>query len=137
MKLIKYALYDEVWHQRKTFGKNENKKMAPRKTGPWKIIKVYPNGVNFKIEDKNSNKRLIAHHNRLSPVTARDNGVGEPTSITFDESDSDSEGNLPLTSEEETNDEYMQAPTIGRAYPKRIRKQRVIPNAIPWDTLDI
>ena len=78
--------------------------------------------LNFKNEDKNSNERLIAHHNRLSPVRARDNDVGGPTSITFDESDIDSEGNLPLTSEEETNDEYMQAPAIERAYPKRIRK---------------
>ena len=34
LKFIKYALHDEVWLRGKTFGKHENKKLAPRRTGP-------------------------------------------------------------------------------------------------------
>ena len=67
VKAIKYVINDKVWLQKKTFKPNENKKMSPQKTGPWTIIKVYPNNVNFKIVD-NSGKTQVVHHNRLSPV---------------------------------------------------------------------
>ena len=53
LKIHKYGLNDEVWLRKKTFGKHENKKLSARRTGPWKIVKLYTNGVNFKIEDRN------------------------------------------------------------------------------------
>ncbi len=67
LHVIKYALNDKVWLHKKEFKKGENVKLALRKTGPWKVIKVCPNGVNFKIED-NAGRQQVVHHNRMSPV---------------------------------------------------------------------
>ena len=77
------------------------------------------------------------HHNRLSPVTAREMDIWESTRTTFDDSDSDSEVNISLSSGEETDDENIPAPVVERRYPDRSRKQRAIPNAIPGDILNI
>ena len=39
----------------------------PRRTGPWKVIEVLTNGVNFKIENELGEQKVV-HHNHLSPV---------------------------------------------------------------------
>ena len=117
--MIKYALDDNVWLRKKTFGRNENKKLSPRRTGPWKIVKIYPNGVNFKIEDQSNKKTVVVHHNRLSPATVMDT---EDISArrSNDETANDSDTTLITESENEEGDE---TPAQGneRRYPERIR----------------
>ena len=49
----------------------EDRKLAPRRTGPWTIIKKLPNGVNFQIEN-HRNEAKIVHHGRLSPVVSNE-----------------------------------------------------------------
>ena len=47
--------------------KSENSKLPSRKTGCWKVIKIYPFKVNFKIDYEKGNQQVV-HHNRLSPM---------------------------------------------------------------------
>ena len=63
-----YKPDDIVWLKKKTFKPGESKKLAPRKTGPWCVVRKLPNGVNFEIQDKRSKEFKIVHHNRLSPA---------------------------------------------------------------------
>ena len=122
IKLQKYSVNDEVWLERKTFKNNENKKLAPRKCGPWTIIATYPNGVNFKIKENSMGNIKVAHHNRLTPIKVR-----------RDDHDSSSEEDSSST-EGEMEDTEIQVEE--RRYPLRDRQQRVIPGTISWDVLE-
>ena len=134
LHVIKYELHDQVWLHKKTFKQGENAKLSPRKSGPWKVIKLYPNGVNFKIEDASGNQQVV-HHNRMSPV--RESPVSD-----YDESDESdvtdyetaSEGDDDELLDDDQRDPDVQPP---RRYPLRERKQRHIPGAISWDDVQL
>ena len=57
----------EGWMKKKRFKPGENRKLSPRKTGPWTVIRKCNNGVNCEIENDKNKKQNIIHHNRLYP----------------------------------------------------------------------
>ena len=81
---INYSEGQQVWLKVKHYKTGENRKLAPRRDGPWKIISKLPNGVNFQIENSRKERKIV-HHDRLSPV--EDNGFRNepinPTSFFF------------------------------------------------------
>ena len=128
---ITYSLKDKVWLHKVTFKKGENAKLSPRKTGPWTIVKVYPNGVNFKIEDAAGNLQVV-HHNRMSPVKeAPLDDSSESDSDETEYADDDSADGAEADGAEELNPNEPPA----TRYPARHRQQRQIPGAIPWDSI--
>ena len=129
----KYHPNDKVWLQQKTFKTGENEKLSPRRCGPWTIVSVLPNKVNFKIKEDASEKVKVVHHNRLTPVKPT---LHERRSDSFFDSDesSSSQSSSEEESEDDENDNHDQ-PNPPR-YPVRVRRQREIPAAIPWDVLD-
>ena len=65
-KFSPYAMGDKVWLRKKCYKTGENRKLSPRRTGPWTVIETFPNLVNFRI--KLGNIENVVHYNRLSPV---------------------------------------------------------------------
>ena len=74
VRFFDYKPGEKVWVKRRYFKPGENRKLAPRKSGPWTIVEKKPNGVNFKIQNEKQTK--IIHHDRLVPykVRAESNG---------------------------------------------------------------
>ena len=67
VQFFDYKTGEKVWMKKKRFKPGENRKLSPRKTGPWTVIRKCNNGVNFEIENDKNKKRNIIHHNRLFP----------------------------------------------------------------------
>ena len=61
-----YKPGEQVWVKRKRFKPGENRKLAPRKSGPWTVVEKLPNGVNFRIINEKKDTKVI-HHDRLIP----------------------------------------------------------------------
>ena len=141
-----YKPGEKVWLKRRHFKPGENRKLSPRKTGPWTIICKKPNGVNFEIENSKK-KRQVVHHDRLAPYrhSRFEGGVideaVQPTSTSssnlngkqevspsgysedYSSTDSDSEG-----------DDTVQLQQ--RRYPLRNRRQPQREGYVPWDAID-
>ena len=115
--VIKYALGDMVWLHKVSFKKGENAKLSPRRTGPWKVIEVLPNGVNFKIENEQGSQQVV-HHNRLSPVRNVQDAEADSSH------DSDSDASNPG----DTNEQPQ------RRYPLRNRTQTEFYGAVPYES---
>eukprot|EP00112_Aurelia_sp_Birch-Aquarium-sp1_P020335 Seg5217.3 transcript_id=Seg5217.3/GoldUCD/mRNA.D3Y31 product="Retrovirus-related Pol polyprotein from transposon 17.6" protein_id=Seg5217.3/GoldUCD/D3Y31 len=64
LRFIDYSRDQKVWLKVKYNKTVENRKLAPRRTGPWKVIQKLPNGVNFEIENSNGEKKVV-HHDRI------------------------------------------------------------------------
>ena len=154
LKFNDYIEGDKVWLKVKHYKTGENRKLAPRRGGPWTVLRKLPNGVNFEIKHGTTKEVKIVHHDRLTPV--RENDTGRPTQhhqrnepthhpTEYDsnsETDSDEDtfrGNAtnsdfePSSSNEssaesEVNDEE-------RRYPARVRTQREIPGTVPWSAV--
>ena len=141
LHIIDYQINDKVWLHKKTFKTGENAKLSPRKSGPWKIVEVYPNKVNFKIQDEAGNQQVV-HHNRLSPVKEpkdRDNEYSSDDSDTeqYDTAEEDNESTLQ-PEELGTAGEATNNPTLFESrYPARVRQQREIPGAVSWDSVTL
>ena len=71
LRFIDYTEGQHVWLKVKHYKTGENRKMAPRRDGPWKIITKLPNGVNLRIENSHKEQKIV-HYDRLLPVV--DNG---------------------------------------------------------------
>ena len=138
-----YKPMDPVWLKKKVFKPGESKKLAPRKTGPWCVLRKLPNGVNFEIQDPKSKATKIVHHNRLSPAPSlkptspnrkrqsyRPKTINSPTPREFSASDSDS------SSSDSTGDEPDARGPATRRYPNRVRVPRVVEGAVSWDDLN-
>ena len=63
-----YKPGDRAWLKKKYYKSGENRKLSPRKTGPWFIVEKLPNGVNFKVKNESSGIVQIVHHDRLIPM---------------------------------------------------------------------
>ena len=62
-----YESGQQVWLKVKHYKTGENRKLAPRRSGPWTVVRKLPNGVNFEIE--NTKKELIVvHYDCLLPL---------------------------------------------------------------------
>ena len=118
-----YAVDDDVWLRKKTFKTGESAKLAPRRTGPWRIVQVLPNGRNFKIKHRRNGHEQVVHHDRLQPVRSpsEDNGSSDDVSSSSDDSE---------------NEEPIVEDNPNRRYPLRVRKQRQVEGAIPWDAIN-
>ena len=125
LKVFKYSLEDKVWLQKKTFKKDENKKLAPRKSGPWTVTKICPNGVNYQITEDRSGNTKVVHHNRIVPIKQGKDSTH--SCFPFHETE------MSSSSEE---DEHEEDSEVERRYPVRNRPQRIVPGTISWDVLD-
>lgn len=148
-----------VWLKVKFYKTGENRKLAPRRSGPWTVIRKLPNGVNFEILNHKTQEKKIVHHDRLTPCksgirtgchadgldrkqTPMEIVPPSPSSnagsedenredITSSESDIDSS----TESESGASDTEMVAPR--RQYPQRERRARNFPDNIPWNAIRI
>lgn len=68
IRFIDHKTGDKVWLKVKYYKTGENRKLAPRRRGPWTVVKKLPNGVNFEIVNDQTKEKKIVHHDQLSPV---------------------------------------------------------------------
>ena len=159
LRVNNYKNGDKVWLKVKYYKTGENRKLAPRRGGPWTVVEKLPNGVNFRIRNDNSSETKVVHHDRLSPVRS---GVNDfPTiqsrprvkeqeanndtytsssessaDISDDTSDWDAEQDSEQSSSDSDSDgDNGDGGAIERRYPQRERVQRNIPGAIPWNAM--
>ena len=130
-----FAAGEKVWIKRKYYRTVENKKLSPRKDGPYTIVSKLPNGVNFHIKNDASRKERIVHHDRMVPARiSADNAVpvtidlppNNPSTENISSYDSDSDSSSYESAEEEPAE---------RRYPRRNRTQRSVPGSIPWNSI--
>ena len=142
LRFIDYSEGQEVWLKVKHYKTGENRKLAPRRDGPWTIISKLPNGVNFQIENSRKERKIV-HHDRLLPVvdnglrnqpmpcTTSDTDVNSSTGDVSEDSDYSHSDSDSVADDENDNGE------MNRERPRRQRHQRNIPNSIPWDAIRI
>ena len=154
-----YKTGQNVWLKVKHYKTGENRKLAPRRDGPWTIVQKLPNGVNFEIENHRGERKIV-HHDRLSPVVGDE--VPRKSSIQSYQQSSDTSS--CDASEDSSDESYSTCSTASaresieerdrgnmeerdrdnnedilpdRGRPQRARTIRQIPGTIPWDALDI
>ena len=152
IRFIDHKAGDKVWLKVKYYKTGENRKLAPRRRGPWTVIKKLPNGVNFEIGNDQTKDKKIVHHDRLSPIREGTEEEGEARHITInrrtsikgrkpdnsDASDStDSESGDSDDSNDYSPDTDDDNQVQQRQYPLRNRIARQIPNNIPWSAIQI
>ena len=144
-----YKPGDWVWLKKKVFKPGESRKLAPRKTGPWRVLRKLPNGVNFEIEELKTKTIKIVHHNRLTPASAHPTETTPSSTKHSSQQPSTSEIHsvpkigAPYTDLSDSEDDYETAsenehvdnPAEPR-YPQRIRVPRVVDGAVPWSDVD-
>ena len=139
-----YVVGQMVWLKKKYYKTDENRKLSPWKTGPWKIIELLPNGVNFKIRNVSNGSKQIVHHDRITPVKSSTEKMkntvpdaAPDAEITSNETSSDeSEDNDDVNEMEQVNGDDNDTGFANR-YPVGDRTQRQIEGAIPWDAIAI
>ena len=47
-----YKKGEEVWMKIKHFKTGETRKLAPRRNGPWIVLRKMPNGVNLEVKNQ-------------------------------------------------------------------------------------
>ena len=62
-----YKEGDQVWLRKKAYKTGEYKKLSPRRTGPWTVLKKLNNGSNYQIQLNGSKDVKVVHHDRISP----------------------------------------------------------------------
>lgn len=154
LRVVDYQVGQKVWLQTKYYRTGENRKLAPRRNGPWEITAKLPNAVNFEICNARGEKKVV-HHNRLSPVTERaDNHADmsseeeyvypserEPMENSAESSISSSdEETYPSDHSFSDDDQEQEIEEAGdnhvrRPYPLRVRQQRRISDCLPWDAI--
>lgn len=151
LRFYNYSEGQQVWLKTKHYKSGENRKLAPRRTGPWTVLKKLPNGVNFQIKNTR-NETKVVHHDRLSPVTTNEfplEEIGRPShhsnsndessscsdQFSSDDSASSDSDSSYSDSAEDSDVEVNPNPDRNRTYPTRIRRARQIPGGIPWTAL--
>ena len=148
-----YHIGEKVWLKTKYYKTGENKKLSPRRNGPWTIVEKLPNGLNFRIENDSTRNRKVVHHNRLTPSRSHaaqdshdDGDKSAPTipTKTWNKPDRGhpARGNGPtqivaedtFSSSDESEPEDN-VPENNRRYPLRERRQRVVEGGIPWNAI--
>ena len=161
LRFLNHQEGEKVWLKVKFYKTGENRKLAPRYSGPWTIVRKLPNGVNFEINNSRTSETKIVHHDRLLPFksgtnedkeehefdTVRnqtDNDVkkfGEnhpPGAMTSNSSeDEESSASSDTTDDvvsdvEDSDSDYATPP---RQYPQRMRRPRQFYGDIPWDAI--
>ena len=148
IRFIDHNAGDKVWLKVKCYKTGENRKLAPRRRGPWTVIKKLPNGVNFEIVNDQTKDKKIVHHDRLSPIREGTEEEGEVRHITInrrtsikgrkpDNSDASSDSDDKDDSNDYSPDTDDDNQVQHRQYPLRNRIARQIPNNIPWSASQI
>ena len=149
-----YAAGEKVWLKVKFYKTGENRKLSPRRNGPWTVLSKLPNGVNFRIANDKTREEKVVHHDRISPVKGevmlQPSGdkvrplmpkEAEPFKELSESSDSNSdvhseyEPSSESSSGEESSSEDND-PAAGPRYGRRNRRQRVIPGGLSWREVD-
>ena len=145
-----YNIGDKVWLRKKFYKAGENRKLSPRRTGPWTVTAIMGNGIDFGIKLDGSLTEKVVHHNRLMPVKKSNVQAYVPTNVTAGRFQTPTvplpeDGvNKPVSENDTTDsehsineDRYASDEEVEPRYPVRQRPQRVIPGAIPWDAIDL
>jgi len=137
LRVIHYQEGQKVWLKTKHYKTGENRKVAPRRNGPWTVCKKLPNGVNFRIQNSKGEQKVV-HHDRLLPAIAGARQVNESDESVLDRqsiADTDSELSYDSSSESdyvvEIQDSSDSEAEVIRHYPRRERQVRKLPGAIP------
>ena len=69
-----YCEGQKVWLKTKHYKSSENRKLAPRRNGPWTVLQKLPNGMNFRIENSRKEQKVV-HQDRLLPFIERDSDL--------------------------------------------------------------
>ena len=144
VRLNEYSAGSQVWLRKKCYKTGENKKLSPRRTGPWTILKKFPNGVNFRIKRNGSSEEKVIHHDRLYPVkNARNLIDGEDENVSDDDVRFNVESSSSSNPSDNENEEVINNNNNNNnnqrnlRYPQRDRRPRIIPGAIPWNVIQI
>ena len=139
-----YKVGDQAWLKKKYYKTGENRKLSPRRTGPWTIVDKMPNGVNFRVRNNSSGQTQIVHHDRLIPqkkYVDPEINIDEGPEINIDKGPemdkSDSNDTIIRDSSSSGDDHETNIEIPENRYPIRNRRQRVIEGAIPWDSISI
>ena len=127
-----YKIGDEVLLRNRCFKLGESAKQAPRRSGPWAIIEVLPNGRNFRLKNVRNGRVSVVHHDRIVPVTNSNDIIISCDEHNDDVSSSSDDEKFPLTVAEP---EVVNQDT--HRYPRRLRTQRQIPGTVSWDSIEI
>ena len=73
LRFIDHQDGDKVWLKVKFYKTGENRKLAPRRGGPWTVLRKLPNRVNFEIQNDKTKEKKIVHHDRLTPLKSASN----------------------------------------------------------------
>ena len=136
VRINEYSAGDKVWLQIKSVKKHLSRKLSLRRSGPWTIVEIFPNGRNFRIKNDETGKYLVVHHDRIEPaniVPSDVQGGARVTGYTSSSSESESEPD----DEAQTENESEPIIDADRRYPARIRVQRQLPGTIPWSSITI
>ena len=143
-----YGEGQKVWLKTKHYKSGENRKLAPRRNGPWTVLQKLPNGVNFRIENSRKEQKVV-HHDRLLPFIERDtdlqsedelieHDIPEDERSVASESLSDSSGSdYEEERPEDPNPQLQEDNAPQRNYPRRNRRVRTLPDTIPWSVIDV
>ena len=108
LRCIDYKPGEMVWLKKRHLKPGENRKLSPRKSGPWKVICKKPNGVNFEIENAKK-KRQVVHHDRLAPYIQGKEADSEQLATSLfprtQEDEPIQEDNFATSSEDESDDD--------------------------------
>ena len=146
-----YQPGEKVWLNVKHYKTGENRKLSPRRNGPWNVIEKLLNGVNFRMTNEQRNQQKVVHHHRLTPV--RDDvihrqlpervlpRVGNRGRMASNNQkdpniDSSSDCNSSDLEPESESDEELAEPIADRC-PRRIQTRRQLPGQIPWNSIYI
>ena len=125
IKCFDYKVGEKVCVKKKTHKPGENRKLSPRKIGPWIVLRKCSNGVNFEIENEKDRRRTIIYHNRLQPYFRS----RSPEKVMTERFDSPSNTDSSSSDEDETT--LVPEPP----YPTRNRRQPN-PDGMGWDVVD-
>ncbi len=150
---------EKVWLKVKFYKTGENRKLAPRRQGPWTILRKLPNGVNFEIINDNTQETKVVHHDRLTVfkqgegnvlLPPKQKQVSNPVKKNTDNSDStdteylsseesyESDSSVYESDENSDPDTGDEAPVENqRRYPRRERRARQFEDRVPWTSIHL
>ena len=73
LRFINHQEGEKVLLKVKYYKTGEIRKLAPRYSGPWTVLRKLPNGVNFEIYNPTTSAKKIVHHDRLIPFKSGTN----------------------------------------------------------------
>ena len=146
-----------MWIKKKHYKTDENRKLAPRRDGPWTVTESLSNGVNFSLKNSNGERKIV-HHDRLIPAskdeppddgdvltaaTSQDHyQVNNRHSLSdrYESLEEEESGKSDYEADENTsldsnNEEQEQKEVVAHCYLLRDRQTRTLTGLVPWDNI--